>query len=146
MCNSENIEISQYLQGYDRSFTFNLIFNILKTKTFMVNLLKEQKIRVNILDAETKQIIQKNFVLDTKELFVNSNFGALLKGGTGVVSMRSTPIHASVEETLELVESPVIALEYDYSSITGNVISTTYDPESGFYFYPFVVNIYMSKL
>lgn len=112
----------------------------------MAYMIQEQKIQINILDADTNQIIQKNFLRDTEGSFVEYHLVEVFKDGTGYATVGYAFQNEHYEATIKFIESQITAIGYDYNSITGNVISPVLDPDTGFYLYPWVVNVYMRKL
>lgn len=112
----------------------------------MARYVNDQKVKVVVFDADTKQIIQKNIVINTGGKLYEDYIVEILKDGVGHISAGYVTIGQGWQHTIEFLEDQITAIGYDYNSITGNVITAAYDPESGFHLYPWVVNIYMKKL
>lgn len=104
-----------------------------------------QRIQLNVVDADTKQVIQKNILRDLRSGIPGGSLVSLFKDGIDFMECVAAS-DAESELTIHFIESQITALGYNFNSITGNVITSTYDPESGLYLYPWIVNIYMSKL
>ncbi len=100
----------------------------------------EQTIRVNIFDADTKELIQKDF----------STYRGEQQGG---VILYQTFIHAGSGDIVttrgslnfSLVAEQVASYGYDINSLTGDDIAPIPDA-AGIPFYPWVVNMYLRKL
>lgn len=103
----------------------------------------EQTIRINVLDAESKNLIQKDFSIYLGERQGGFSYHQSLQGGTGLVTQ--SYITASATVTYSLSAEQVAAFGYDINSLTGNVISAGTD-ESGMPYLPWVVNFYLRKI
>ena len=113
----------------------------------MINVIQNQETLIYVVDADTKLLIRGNLTYNryesTKEpgiINYNAIYGGTMHAEFGVsdggISSR----------TIDFEESQITKLGYDYKSITGNVISSSYDPELDAYLFPSVAIIYMSKL
>lgn len=109
----------------------------------VVNLM-DQVVQVNILDADTKQIIGENFLFNFQGGHYSHEYN-MIRGGSSPYTFKAASTNSSPFE-FRFVENQITALGYDYNSITGNVINVVYDEKSGLDIFPWVVNIYMSKL
>jgi len=107
--------------------------------------MNSQNVTVNVLDADTKELIQENFVIFTGTSYPNFRNYVSIKGGTGVLTLIATQ-YITNEYTIQLDEAQITSFGYNYNSIEGNVITSNVDSVSGVSFYPWVVNIYMRKL
>lgn len=101
-----------------------------------------QDVRINVLDADTKQLIQKDIFID-KGLYSPTPYNEYhcLQAGTGIQKL---DVRGTI--TIEFVEEQITALGYNYNSIEGNVIAIVADPLTNAPMYPWVVNVYMRKL
>jgi len=115
-----------------------------------------QKVQINVLDADTKQLIREDFYISHGHLFMGEGSSRpmpliceMMDHGISYTTFGQyelLPDYGDRQKTIEFVESQVTALGYDYNSITGNVINLIHDPKTDMYFYPWIVNVYMSKL
>ncbi|HCO67318.1 MAG TPA: hypothetical protein DIT04_06125 [Dysgonomonas sp.] len=108
--------------------------------------LNDQKIRVNILDADTNQIIQRNILTDSHAGFPGGPLVGIFHNGTADITIPYVGGDREGTYTIDFVQSQIASLGYDYSSITGNIFKSSYDSEVDLYLFPWVVNIYMRKL
>lgn len=114
----------------------------------MINAICSQEVLIYVVDADTKQLISKNFKYNcwTNQKDDDGFIYCYIMFG-GILNYKNMSTYGSPSPVLfNFEESQVTEFGYDFSSITGNVIEATYDSELDGYIYPSVAIIYMSKL
>lgn len=121
----------------------------------MIKALENQRIQINVIDVDSKQIINEPFLIykgvNSDLPGVSADVYMVIKDGSYFMDINGL-IYGDYlsgyfsEITFDFVESQITALGYDFNSISGNIIKPIYDPKTELYCYPWIVNIYMKKL
>lgn len=106
--------------------------------------LNSHAVGISIIDADTRQIITKDFYLKTADSRVGEICSTIIKHGKDTRTLTASTEMETC--TFSLLESQVRHYGYDINSISGNVISVTLEPVSGIPFYPTSVDIILKKL
>lgn len=113
----------------------------------MTDIIQNQEVLIYIVDADSKQLIRRNFKYNicTSEVGGPDYISHVIFGGSmiekrNVINFNQEPINFDFDE------DQIAEFGYDHNSITGDIIKASYDPELDAYLYPSVAIIYMSKL